>query len=278
MWSGIIRCCCLSLLVLLCGAVAGAQEFRVVTTIHNMTEGQSRGRRELGRNLTIFHAGEAYDVVDEVNEITIYQPARRQFTIFNIRRMLATTISFERIHEIQTHMDRQTQDWILYLLNKGDDRSLQEARTLQFQLAPEFEEQFDEKQKVLTMKSDEYSYTVQSDAVAAKKPRLVSGYIEYTNWMAQLNPLMHPEAMFPGPRLKVNKVLQSRGLLPVKVSRIRNIAGQPHLQARHEFKWKLTRRDQRSIRAWKQHLQSDEMKWVEFADFQEKVAPPIAQR
>ncbi len=270
MWSKIVYLCCISLLVFATDTQLVAQDYRILTTIYKINTGPKNKPKPIyaGRNLTIFHAGEAYDRIEGVNEITIYQPARRQFTIFSEARMLATEISFEKIQEIQLDMDRQTREYIQFLKKKGDDSSLREAKTLEFQLLPQFLEKFDARKKKLTMSSNQYSYTVKT--IAKVNPEIARGYLEYADWMARLNPLLHSTAMFPAPRLQVNESLRARDLMPQQVDRQRHIVSGAHLQAQHEVKWKLDKSDERSIYEWKRMLQSDEMKWIDFAKFKRR--------
>ena len=60
--------------------VTRAQEIRLYTTIRDPARDQV-----LVRSLMLFHAGKVYDYIDSANEVTMFEPVHRRFTILNLR-------------------------------------------------------------------------------------------------------------------------------------------------------------------------------------------------
>lgn len=266
MASKIAYICCINLLLIFGGAAARAQDFTVVTETEDLN-----AHRVVGRSLTIFHAGEAYDRVAGFGEFTIFQPGRQQFTLFSESRMLATTISFKDIMDKQRDFDRQIESYITLLKKRGAAEALQMAGQLDFQLRPEFQERFDAKRNLLSMTSEFYSYNVQVDT--KQQPKIVDDYLRYADWTKRLNALLDPRAIFPAPRLIVNQTLRSRGAMPVTVTLKHPGPNGMHYQSRHLIRWKLTESDKEAVVTWNRRLADKDMRWVSFNEFQKAVRP-----
>ena len=257
---------CINLLLIFGGSSVRAQDFTVITETEHVNSGKI-----VGRSRTIFHAGEAYDQVTGLGEITIYQPGRQQFTIFSAARNLATTISFNDIVANQREFDRQILSHVEQLERRGSRETLQKAAELKFQLLPEFQENFDAKKNELSMTSEYYSYVVKTEPNL--QPQIVRSYLRYADWTKQYNALLDPASIFPAPRLLVNQVLRKRGAMPLTVSLKHPGKNSLHLQSRHQIRWKLTDQDRAAIVFWQRFLAKPDLKWVTFQEFQAAVRP-----
>ncbi|TWU12480.1 hypothetical protein CA54_13040 [Symmachiella macrocystis] len=260
---------CINLLLIFGGSSVRAQDFTVITETEHVNSGKI-----VGRSRTIFHAGEAYDQVPGLGEITIYQPGRQQFTIFSEARNLATTISFADIVANQREFDRQILSHVEQLERRGSRETLQKAAELKFQWQPEFDERFDAKKNELSMTSKYYSYVVETKPNL--QPQIVKSYLRYADWTKQFNALLDPASIFPAPRLLVNQALRKRGAIPLSVSLkhpSKNGKNGLHLKSRHQIRWKLTDSDRAAIVSWQRFLAKDELKWITFQEFQAAVRP-----
>ncbi len=258
--------CCITVWLILGGSSAHAQDFTVVTETYDLN-----AQKVIGRSRSIFHAGEVYDHVMGLGEITKFQPALEQFTIFSESPKLATTITFKEIMEKQREFDKQIQSYIAVLRKRGGVETLRKAGELEFQLQPVFQKQSDEKRHMLTMASEYYTYTVETESDV--KPQVVDVYLRYADWTKRFNGLLDDRAIFPAPRLVVNQELRDRKVMPVSVTLKQHTPSGIHYQARHLIRWKLTDPDRAAVLSWSKLLNSEEIKWVSFNEFQAAVRP-----
>jgi len=265
-----IQTICFTLLLTLFGAEASAQDCRIVTVMSDQN-----AKVIVGRSLTIFHAGEAYDLVAGLSEIAIYQPALRQFTIFSENHKLATRIKFEEIEKQLVLLNRHNESAIEYLQRKGDDKALAQAEELRFQMQPKFKEKFDAQRGLLTMSSEIYTYTAK--VAPMKREGFVDAYLQYADWTKKLNYLVDPLSICPTPRLKVNQALRNHSVMPLWVELKQPGPGGMHFRSDHEIVSKLMKSDMQYIASWKRLLADPKMQWVEFAEFQNEVRPEPIQ-
>lgn len=277
MTSAISRIMLASVLVALLTASTRAQDFRIVTDVETLPiKGQQRSERVSVTALSLFHAGQAYDRVFGVPEVTIYQPARQQFTILSQQHSLATRITFDEIAQKQRVLEKDAREAIGTLTKEGTRNSLAMVAAIQFQLSPEFVGRYDEKRRVLSMTHEQISYTVQCQSIGNRNPQLVADYIDYADWMARLNLLLHAQAMFPTPRLLVNDELRNRQVMPIVVERVLGGQNGLHQRASHQIRWELTKLDRQTIKNWTDFLDGKSqkganVKWVKFEDFREAI-------
>jgi hypothetical protein len=152
-----------------------------------------------------------------------------------------------------------TEEIIGELENEGTKQSKREAESLQFLLDPGFEERFDEKQKRLVLSSPFYQYTVLG--ADTETPKVIETYLNYTDWMARLNYVLHP-SMMPGPRLMLNNSLRNKKLIPIEVDLKADLEDRFHLRAVHKIQWELTKQDRSLIHHWESLLNNKGMKHV----------------
>lgn len=86
---------------LLClrGLVAGtigAEEFRIYTTVTDLSAADKGKPRLLSKSMTLFHAGKVYDYLESAEETVIHEPAQSRFLV-NRRHNLATEITHDEI-------------------------------------------------------------------------------------------------------------------------------------------------------------------------------------
>ena len=264
---------------------ATAQEFGVYTRVFNLAgspiEGRAAGKtspKVIVRSLTLLRAGKAYDTIHAAGEVTIFEPARRRFTIVNGPRRLVAEVTFDEISASLNRAERETRNYIQQLKRKANPNSLSAIGPLEAQLDPGFRDQYDMTASRLTLSGRYFHYRVRCtttpdtpgmDPVAFQ--HALKRYLEYTDWTARLNYLLHPRALYPATRLGLNTALRSRGLLPLEGELQAATSADFHLRAEHQFHWKLTGKDRDDIRHWESLLRTGMLKKVSFSDYRRKL-------
>jgi hypothetical protein len=253
-------------------STASAQQFRVYTEVsippQNPEPGKMKGE-VVARSLTIFHAGRVFDWLKTAGEVTIFEPAHQRFVIFNGRKLIKTTIDFKEIDRMLASARDETSNHADRLLSRNDRDSQTIATSLQFQLDPTFEQSFESKSLLLDLDSPKLEYHVNCGTTPI--PEAVDAYMEYADWTAKLNHVMHPRSLYPAPRMKLNESLRQHKVLPVKVQ-LRVDFDQPlHLQADHRFAWQLEKIDRQSIQHWESKIADPSFKSLTFRDYQKAI-------
>tara|TARA_B100000029_G_scaffold94006_2_gene84215 strand:- start:527 stop:1420 length:894 start_codon:yes stop_codon:yes gene_type:complete len=258
---------------------ARAQEFGVYTKVFNMAMVTKKSPPVvLVRSLTLFRSGKAYDTIQSAGEVTVFEPGRKRFVIINGPRRLSTVVKFQEIEMSLRRAEKATREYITDLTQRGDSKSLAAAAPLLGQLEPGFSDTFDTQSQVLLMPGRGFRYRVQCtstpdgtsiDRVAFDAAR--KRYLEYADWTARLNYLLHPRALFPAPRVALNRQLKRRSLLPLHVELKDNSSNGLHLRAEHQYHWQLTGKDRDDIRHWESLAQSRQMKSVSFSDYRRRL-------
>lgn len=268
---------CLALVVAgsLSTGTASAQEMRIYTRLFDETaaEHASTGSRKpapvVARTLSLFHAAKVYDYIDTLGEVIIYEPGRRQFTILNTKRSLVTSIHFDELtHLTKLGLD-ETEKYLQELEQSNNADSVEAASALRFQLNPRFRTQFDQTSMRLKMTGEFIEYEVRG--VTVESERTLEAYLNYADWTKRLNYVLHPNAMFPAPRLALNQAMREYRVFPVQVDLVSNIEARSHLRAEHEIQWKLTPSDRTWIAQWETLLNSENTKKVSFRQYQQAV-------
>ena len=259
-------------------STAAAQQFRVYTEVsvppQNLQPKQMQGE-VVARSLTIFHAGRVFDWLKTAGEVTIFEPAHQRFIIFNGRKLIKTTIDFKEIDRMLASARDETSNHAKRLLNRDDRDAKSIATSLQFQLNPKFEHSFQQQSLILDLDSPKLGYHVNCGTTPI--PEAVEAYMEYADWTAKLNHVMHPRSLYPAPRMKLNESLRKHKVLPVKVQ-LRVDFDQPlHLQADHRFAWQLGKIDRQSIQHWENKVGDPSFKNLTFRDYQKAILNETAQ-
>ena len=260
-------------------APASAQEFGVYTKVFNIAGATPKTTPEvIVRSLTLFRSGAVYDTIHSAGEVTIFEPSRRRFVIVNGPRRLTTELSFEEIDKSLKKAELATREYIAQLRRKGDARSLAAAAPLLAQLDPGFSEQFDAPSATLLLPGRGFRYRVNCTRTpsSANIDRLAFNaargrYLEYADWTAKLNYLLHPRALFPAPRIRLNQALKTRKLLPLRVELRDNSAGGFHLRAEHRYQWQLTGKDRDDIVHWETLRTAGTLRVVRFAEYRRRL-------
>ena len=256
---------------LLLPSLVAAQGFRVSTHVYDLNVRDASGREAIiSSSLSLFHNGRVYDYVDTADEVVVFDPSQKKFTILNTARDLATTLSFE---EIRRHLDKRiptVEQYIRELSQQKNPAAGQIAACLQFQLDPKFRPDFQPGSGKLVLASEAWNYRVETSAW--EDPEQVSRYLNYADWAARLNYVLHPNSFFPEPRISLNDSLRN---LPSRIPVVVELDLRPgesfQMRAQHQFRKDLDDDDRRRIARWDQALESRTVKHVPFLSYQQTV-------
>lgn len=249
-----------------------AQDFRVYTTVEDLT-GPKRSRPQ--HSITLFHAGKVYDYIDAAEETVIYEPSHSRFLILNKRHNLATEITHDEIRRFLDLADKHARE-ILLAGERGDQSSQTDFELLEFQLLPEFVLHEETKANKLTFTSPLVSYTV--TYADPPSPEHAQAYLKSADWTAQLNAVMHPAALLPQARLRVNEELRKRRVIPREVELMIEGEHPIHRRAKHEWTWNLTDFDRKLIDHRESLLRQPNFRTMPFTDFQREMLTSAVKR
>jgi hypothetical protein len=266
MFSITLRGVLASGLVLVAADLAHAQDFKVYTPIFDLAAkgGGNRGSQAspVSRTTTMFQAGKVFDRPGGGNQTTIYEPAEQRFMVLDGARRVATIYSFDAIREVLDRQIRIGEKKIAELRRSADQRDLELAEQIEFQLHPRFEERYGESQRELTLSSPWLSYTVRCEPADAS--RRVEAYLDYADRAAELNFIVNRQSPFPAARQQLNAALRRRKLLPVEVRLNEPQRDGMHLKATHRFDWTLGETDRQLIRDCEKLLHTPDVKPINF--------------
>lgn len=257
---------------------AAAQQFRVYTEVK--VPKRDAGPKDVpadvvARSVTIFHAGRTFDWLQTAGEVTIFERAHKRFVIFNGRKLIATTVDFDEINRLLAAARDETRNHANRLSTRSDREARSIATALHFQLEPEFAHSFQQPNQMLKLDSPKLSYNVKCGE--ARIPEAVASYLEYADWTARLNHVMHPRSLYPAARLRLNDRLREHKVLPVEVQ-LRVDFDQPLvLQADHRFSWELETLDREQIRHWDNMQENGSLDWLSFREYQRAILQGVAQ-
>ena len=248
-----------------------AQEFRIYTKVYDAGAAQNVRPSVIGSSLSLFHAGKVYDHVDNQteSEVIIFEPAHQRFTILSTSRSLATTVHFDEIKHKLKLARNITEQHLQTLLVQNPPVSKETLKKVQFPIEPAFQTTHDPSGDSLRLDSDHLKYRVRLANV--EEPKTAEVYLNYADWMARLNYVLHPHALYPEPRLALNGVLRSTGKMPVEVELVSHIGMPIQLRAEHQIHWKLDATDRSLIHEWESLLKSTQTRHVTFQDYQRSV-------
>ncbi|GAG05420.1 unnamed protein product, partial [marine sediment metagenome] len=154
---------------------AAAQDFRVYTAVYSDEPGTATGVQPiLARTLTIFHAGKAYDFINEIREVIVFDPAQERFTILSLDRELATYVAFDELHHLLKLARNECEKRIRELSTSSNVAMVKTVSQLKFQLEPRFDEHFNERNNRLTLSSPHLTYEVQCESA---EPSNIDAYL-----------------------------------------------------------------------------------------------------
>lgn len=245
---------------------SNGQDFRVYTKVYDMGGPLSESERPtvIARSLTIFHAGKTYDYLHSLGEVIIFDPSNHRFIVLNTGKRMATTVDFDVIRRKLEVRTAEMRKHIAGLRESGDKNVDEVARSLQAQLAPKFVQAFEEGN--LTLASPYCRYRVRCAQVS--NPDLLKSYLHYADWTARLNFVLNPNAMFPEPRLALNKSLRKLQRMPTEVELMARDERSIHFKAEHKIGWRLEAQDRSLIHTWEKLLKNQKTEFKTFREYQ----------
>lgn len=255
------------LLIAFANQSARAQDLRVYTTVVNVSENPQRPP-VIARTLTLFHAGKVYDHMEDVGEVVILEPIHNRFILLD-GNYTAATVPFEELRHFLEVAAAEARRYSDELRSEGNPKLLKAVPALEFQLQPKFAQSFDPVEGRLKLMGDYLSYEVRTSRIPSAQS--LERYLTYADWAARLNYVLHPQTLYPESRLALNRALRERQALPTTVDLRAEVGTQLHLRARHEFGWELQSYDKAQINKWERLLESSQVRWVTFHEYQQQV-------
>lgn len=251
---------------------SAAEDMSVYTTVFRV---EDETPTVVARSLTLFHAGKVYDYMEEIGEVVILEPIHNRFVIMN-SNYLAARVEFSELMQYLQVGQHEAELYLQELATSEDRESRRAAAALEFQLSPEFDESYEPTLQRLSLTSPTMRYEVRTARVEGA--HRVQQYLTYADWTQRLNYVLHPHTSLPAPRLALNESLREKGLIPTRVDLVTQLDGNLHLRAEHRFSWELLSEDKAHINKWERLLESDQIRWVTFAEYQDRVIHGLAGR
>lgn len=245
--------------ILLFANIASSQDIRVYTRIY---AGDSN--EPYVRSLMLFHAGKIYDYIEPAQEVTVFEPALKRFTVLNKAKQMRSELTQDQIRQYlalaQAEATKQLGN------SQLSERSLE---LLKFQLQPQFAIEFDPDRSKLVLESPVLRYS--ATTVTPEVPNVVEKYLHVADWTAQCNSVLHPKTLLPAPRMALNAELKRRGVIPQTVELTLETEPPIQLTAQHEWTWNLQERDRQMIMEWTNDLKNPGFRDVPFSKFQQEI-------
>lgn len=258
-------------------SAATAQGFRVEGQVYRIDQSSTSGRAaeiRLASSVTLFHKGNVYDYEESADEVIIFEPTARRFTILNTARGLRTNADFDEIGHLMDSRRIESKRYLQELRQTAQRGADKVVRSLEFELAPSFRTEFDATGGVLKLNSDSWKYRVETHAW--EDADQVREYLVYADWISQLNSVLHPDSRFPEPRILLNKKLRELNRVPTSVTRDLRPSQPLILRADHKFIADLSPDDRRLIRVWNALAKDSSLSQLSLRSYQEAVL--VSQR
>lgn len=160
-----------------------AQGLRISTHVYDISKSDGRTPSQIvSSSLSLMHNGRVYDYVDSAEEVVIFDPVEKRFTILNEARSLSTRVTFDEIRHLMASREPKTKQYIQELLASEKPASRQLAESIQFQLKPSFSKTFDATRGTLMLKSPTMQYRVETRKW--NDVEQVERYLAYADWTA----------------------------------------------------------------------------------------------
>lgn len=244
--------------------MAAAQDMRVYTTVAAVEENREQ---VVSHSLTLFHAGKVYDYMEDVGEVVILEPARNRFIILG-GNYTATDVPFSEVHQFLDAAQSKADEYLEEVQKSGDANQLKRSLAIAFQMKPDLTARFNEAEQTLQIQGEFLTYQVH--AAAAPSPEFLRQYLDYADWAARLNYVLHPHSAYPTARIRLDEELKERGVIPVTVELSAKLDQPVRLKARHDYRG-LQAIDRQLINRWEQQLLAPEIHWVSFHEYQQKL-------
>ena len=260
------------LLLLLIANTAYSQEFRVYTKVSDQAARlqsmpqNSNEKAIISRSISLFHVGKVYDYIDSISEVIIFEPNQNRFTLLNTTRNQATRVDFDELQNLIKVARNETVAYVRKLEKKAVPTQQSSIQLLKHQLEPQFEEVFQKEMNRVQLINETIQYT--ASCTKHETPELIESYLRYADWIARLNFVLHPQALYPAPRLALNASLREKALLPLEVELKIDSAEPLHLKAQHQIHWELDAHDRTLINSWERLHKGKQLEWVSFVQYQ----------
>jgi hypothetical protein len=257
-------------MLLMLSATADAQGLRVSTHVFDATAPVAGREQIVSSSLSLFHNGRVYDYVDSADEVVIFDPQQKKFTILNTARDMTTSLSFEEIRHLLETRIPAVEEYLQDVARQKNPSAERAVASLRFQLNPSFQKDFDPATGNLELSAPSWTYRVATREWSDREQ--VEKYLAYADWTARLNHIMHPRSMFPEPRLELNTALRElKNRMPVRVELDLAPDETLKLRAEHRFTQDLDDTDRGRIARWEQALSSSAMQQLSFRNYQQTV-------
>lgn len=246
--------------------LAVAQDMRVYTTVSAVETDPAR-TTVVSHSLTLFHAGKVYDYMEDVGEVVVLESTRNRFIILGANYS-ATEVPFTEVHQFLTAAQAKSEEYLADIREGGDAEQIQRSRATAFQLNPALKSTFDADRESLLLSGELLSYKVLT--ATPTSPEFLTQYLDYADWAARLNYVLHPRSAYPTARVQLNAELRQQLRLPVTVELSAKLDQPVRLKARHDYR-PLQSIDRQLINKWEQQLESPETRWITFHEYQHKL-------
>lgn len=237
-------------------AVASADEFRMDTDVY------LAGQKEpIGETLTLFTGDQVYDfTLSAPQEIVVFDSnaQRGTFTLLDVERRQKTVISTQDVLDYVREYQLQSRD------NNDPTRNKKLSPLFAFAANPEFAEHAEvvagstPELTRIKLEGNPLSYTV--TAHRPKHLEAVQTYRNFTDWIARLNS-MRSGNLPPEARIRLNRALSERGLLPQEITRTIVLPGnsllgekKSEVTSKHLVNWTLAGSDHKRIEQAQNYL------------------------
>ena len=251
-------------------AVLG-QGLRVSTIVYDAGRLADNGQEEvLSSSFSLFNNGQVYDYVEAAGEVVIFNPIGKKFIVMNPDRGVFTSIAFAELNALLGERAPKTKEYLAELNKQKSREAVRAARMLEFQLNPKFATKSYPSSGGLVLTASSWKYEVSTREWNDEEQ--VARYLDYADWTARLNCILHPHSSFPEPRIALNDELRKlKTRIPVIVKLDKRPDERLVLRAEHQFVRNLTDRERSLITGWNDALKSTEMKQLPFRSYQERV-------
>jgi hypothetical protein len=154
------------------------------------------------RSTTIFQDRSVYDYLEKPGEIVVFEKPGERFVLLDTNRRVRAELSAQRVVSFTEQIQRYA--------------GAQKDPMLNFFANPVFEEHCDKGSGLLTFNSTWVTYRLKT--VPAPTASIAQRYREFCDWYARLGPILDPAARPPFARMRVNAVLEEKGLIPTEVN------------------------------------------------------------
>ena len=187
-------------------------------------------------NVTIFSDGLIYDfAVKPDDRVTVLNSEAKRFLLADTRKQTQSSLSVDEL--------------IRFVAAQQQAATQSKMDLIRFAASPEFETAYNEKTGQLSLSSDHWDYRVETTPI--EDATIGAQYNEFAKWFTQLNALFRP--IPPAVRMELNRELQQRSRLPVRVTVHLKKNGRTTVrqESRHRLITKLTQRERQMLDNWK---------------------------